>query len=340
MKTGLLRPSAALFPLAGLTAALLGREESVISLFFLVHCIQLFSLCAADCFRNGAAREPGVRRVDRRFGGALVQLAGGILLLALAARFLFPREIRACSLIAAACICIEQLFEERMFALSRSLDGAILSLISNLLLLVGLMLEGGALEAPLPGFFLACAAGLSALIAAVTAYALERAHGFSLKPRNLPLCPRAVLQTLLYPALGAAALLLHRRMGAPQAQPLPLLSGLILWRLARTVARRAADESRPLNLLLLLPTAGLAAASAFLPALLPWAAALLLSLLCAALVFCAPSVRLFCGIFLCGGALALASLHPLPPTPCAAAACALSAAAVALNLRRAFLKRV
>ena len=146
MKTGLLRPSAALFPLAGLTAALLGREESVISLFFLVHCIQLFSLCAADCFRNGAAREPGVRRVDRRFGGALVQLAGGILLLALAARFLFPREIRACSLIAAACICIEQLFEERMFALSRSLDGAILSLISNLLLLVGLMLEGGALE--------------------------------------------------------------------------------------------------------------------------------------------------------------------------------------------------
>ena len=340
MKKSLLRPTAALFPLAGLAAALLGRGEMVLSLLTMFHCLQLLSLCAADCFRNGAAREPGVRRVDRRFGGALVQLAAGILLLALSGLLPLSRSLNPCLLAATACICIEQLFEERMFALSRRLDGAILSFTANLLLFAGLMLEGGALEAPLPMFFTACAAALGALIAAVAAYALEPAHGFSLKPRNLALCPRALLQTLLYPALGAAAMLLHRRAGTLQAQPLPLLSGLILWRLSRTVARRSVDESRPLNLLLLAPNAAMAAAAAFLPSLLPWAASLLLALLCAASVFCAPSVRLWCGVVLCGAALALAALRSLPPSFNSVAVCALSAAAIILNLKHAFLKRV
>ena len=340
MKKGLLRPSAAFLPLAGLAAALLGRAESACALFALFYCLQLLSLCAADCFRNGAAREPGVRRVDRRFGGALVQLAAGALLLALAARLLPLEDVRPCIALAAVCMCIEQLFEERMFALSRSLDGAILSLTSSLLLFAGLMLDGGGLESPLPGFFAACGAGLGALIAAVSSYALEPAHGFSLKPRNLALCPRALLQTMLYPALGAAFLLLHRRAGVAQVQPAPLFSGLILWRLARTVARRAADESRPLNQLLIAPTAAMAATACFLPVLLPWAAALLLALLCAAAVFCAPSIRLGCGVLLCGGALVLAALHPLPQTLNAAAACALCVAAFLLNLKQVFLRRV
>ena len=340
MKNHLLRPGAALFPLAGLAAALLGRAENALALFVPFYALQLLSLCAADCFRNGAAREPGVRRVDRRFGGALAQLAAGMLLLFLLAFRLFPGKYDLWALAAACCICIEHLFEERMFALSRPMDGAVLSVTANLLLFAGLMLDGGPLEAPGGAFFTACAAALSALVAIVASYALEPAHGFSLKPRNLALCPRALLQTLLYPVLGAAAVLLHRRLGVSQAQFLPLLAGLIPWRLARTVARRAADESRPLNLLLIAPTAAMAATACFLPVLLPWAAALLLALLCAAAVFCAPSIRLGCGVLLCGGTLALAALHPLPQTLNAAAACALCVAAFLLNLKQVFLRRV
>ena len=340
MKNHLLRPGAALFPLAGLAAALLGRAENALALFVPFYALQLLSLCAADCFRNGAAREPGVRRVDRRFGGALAQLAAGMLLLFLLAFRLFPGKYDLWALAAACCICIEHLFEERMFALSRPMDGAVLSVTANLLLFAGLMLDGGPLEAPGGAFFTACAAALGALVAIVASYALEPAHGFSLKPRNLALCPRALLQTLLYPALGAAAVLLHRRLGVSQAQFLPLLAGLIPWRLARTVARRSADESRPLNLLLLALTAAPVAASAFLPSLLYWAAALLLALLCAAAVFCAPGVRLFGGALLCGAALALSALRPLPPAANAAIVCALCAAALALNLKRAFLKKI
>ena len=70
------------------------------------------------------------------------------------------------------------------------------------------------------------------------------------------------------------------------------------------------------------------------------AASLLLALLCAASVFCAPSVRLWCGVVLCGAALALAALRSLPPSFNSVAVCALSAAAIILNLKHAFLKRV
>ena len=345
MNRRLLRPTAALFPLACLIAAGIGRAELPVRLLEAYYLVQLFSLCAADCFRNAAAREPGVRRVDRRFGGALAQLIAGVAILCLLlALDVLPLD--GYMLAAAALISIEHLFEERMYALARPVDGAILSMVANGLLLAGLLLDGGAgLTGPLPSFFALCGAGLGALIAAATAYAVEPAHGFSIKPVNLPRAPRTCLQTLLYPAVhlaycAAANQLPNLARFGGEARLLAFPCGLILWRLARTVCRRSVDESRPLNLLLIALAALSIAVAAWMPDYRACALAAELALICSAAVFCAPSVRLWSGIALTAAALALALANPFA-APLNAIAVTLCAAAAAIpNLKHAFLKRV
>ena len=78
MKRSLMRPTAVLFPLALLAAALLGNAAAVAELFICYCVMQLFTLCSVDAFRNAAAREPGVRRVDKRFGGTFPVVILGI----------------------------------------------------------------------------------------------------------------------------------------------------------------------------------------------------------------------------------------------------------------------
>lgn len=349
MKQKLMRPTAALFPLAGGIAALAGNLSGALYIFLFYYGAQLFSLCVADCFRNAAAREPGVRRVDRRFSGAAAQLLAGIALMCVVL-FLTAKESMSnpgawCAVAAASLISIEQLFEERMYALARPLDGAILSAISNGLLLTGLLLDSGKSASGSPATaFAAGGAALAALIAAATTYAVEPAHGFSLKLRNLPFAPVACLQTLLYPAACAAwfaveALLLRRTDAAPRPWP-SFFAGLVLWRLARTLCRRAQDESRPLNLLLTALAAAAISAAAQIPQLLPCAIATELALLCAAALFCAPSIRLYTGLALTLAALALTIASPLPANWNALLSIACAAAAPILNLKRAFLRRV
>ena len=349
MNGRLMRPTAALFPLALLIAAAMGRAQAA-SLGLLYYGMQLCTLCAVDCFRNGAAREAGVRRVDRRFGGAILQMMLGIGLM-LAAMLLCPvlkKQFSAALFAAAGCVTLEQLFEERMFALGRRLDGVVLSGIANLLLLAGLMLDGaGGVEANLPmaldAPFTLGGAALGALIALGTAYLVEPAHGFSLKPVNLALMPRACVQTLLYPA-AALALVAALRDASFRAEP--LLYGMILWRLARTTCRRTDEESRPLNLLLM----ALMATPAIIWALRsdgtlcgmelrPFAAASLLAGICAGAVFCAPAWRYWLGCALLLAAGALNALHPLPDAWNAVAVCACGLIALVLNLHKTFLRR-
>lgn len=343
MKKMLMRPTSALLPIALLACALMGygREMAQLAAAYLL--LQLCSLCAADCFRNAAAREPSVRRVDRRFGGALVQLALGAALAYLAVER-FPclpcAEGTEGVALAALLICIEQMFEERMLALSRPMDCALLSGISAALLFTGVMVDGGgAFSAPFEGFFTFAGAGLGALISLIAGYAVEPPHGFSLVPANYGRAAVALVQTLLYPALAlAAAAFAPRAWGLNALEP--LLAGWILWRLARTTCRRAADESRLLNLMLVVVAGALAVAAQFAPMLLPYGGAAALAMVCAAAVFCAPSLRLGFGILLAAAAWVLALLAPLPQmwNRCAGGICAL--AAVALNLKRAFLRRV
>lgn len=346
MRKMLARPTAALFPLVGIAALLAGGGAEVAALYRSYYAMELTSLCAADCFRNAAAREPGVRRVDQRFGGALVQLALGALLLAGLEWAVDRRNF--VMLIAVFCLLIEHMFEERAFALSRTLDGALLSGVSNLLLLAGLLIDaGGGLDAPTSGFYAACACALGAVVSATAGICLaplksrkssgeavsrRKRNGFSLRPANLPRAPLACAQTLAYPA-ALAALDVFMKLGLSEKNRVfASLVGLIPWRLARTVARRTRDESRHLNPLLVGLAALGAVASGFLPEFLPAAGALWLALVCAAAVFCTPGVRLYVGSALICAALAANILLTAPWTPALAAALALSA--LILNLPR------
>ncbi|MDO5323208.1 MAG: hypothetical protein Q4G06_04255 [Clostridia bacterium] len=354
MNRRLMRPTAALFPLAGLIAVAMGGGALVGRLMLFYYALQVCTLCAVDCFRNGAARESGVRRADRRFGGGIVQLALGIALL-LAAMLLCPElkpHFSAGLFAAAGCVTLEQLFEERMYALGRRVDGVVLSTIANLLLVVGLLLDGtGGVELALP-VALECpftlgGAALGALIALGTAYLVEPAHGFSFKPVNLALFPRAYVQTLLYPAAALAiCAVLPENMRKGFVELEALLYGLILWRLARTTCRRTDEEARPLNLLLVVLAAIPAATGAVYPELilcglplLSFAAAAVLATLCAGVVFCAPAWRFWLGFALLLAADAIVALQPLPEMWNMAAGCACCLIAVVLNLHKAFLRK-
>ena len=350
MKQRLMRPTAALFPLVGLIAALLsqGTRDFVLIVFILYYLIQLVSLCATDSFRNAAACEPGMRKVDRRFGGALP-----FMLIAVAAALLLARSFQSPSMdintmyavdharyiqeqlfraaLTAAFISIEHLFEERMFALGRRVDGVILSCICNGILLAGALIDA---EASAAGNIITVAAGIGMAISLVTAYAIEPPHGFSLKPRNVPFFPRACIQTLLYPAIACAAVLLQSNgNGAQLDAAIPaVLFGLIPWRLSRTTARRTYDESRPLNLLLIAFAAVSAIAAIWLPAVRPFALTATVALLCGAAVFCAPSTRLYAGI-----GLVIAAVLPLSYPYDLNAIPAL--VAILINIKHAFLRK-
>lgn len=332
MKRGLMRPTAALFPAVLLLAAIFGNESSVNSLFVNWCMIQLLSLCSVDSFRNAAAREPGVRRVDRRFSGAFLTILLGITVTGLIqwrSKLFSFQTGDVLLLTAAAAVIIEQMFEERMFALSHPSDGAILSVVSNLLLLEGMLLDSsGGVAAPVQAFYTACAAGLGMMISIVASCVIEPMHGFSISPRNIGFFPKAAVQTLLYPAVVL--------MIGGEAD---MLAGLLLWRLSRTVCRRAGDESRPLNLLLIAAAAIPVLACAWLPAQ-GYAAAAILALACAAIVFCAPSVRFYGGAALVMAAFALQNWRTLPEMWNTIAMAVCCAAAVILNLRKAFLRRV
>lgn len=353
MNGRLMRPTAALFPLAALIAAAMGSALAG-RLVLLYYAMQLCTLCAVDCFRNGAAREPGVRRADRRFGGGITQLVLGIGLL-LAGMLLCPvlkPHFNAGLFAAAGCVTLEQLFEERMYALGRRVDGVVLSVIANLLLVAGLLLDGaGGVELELPHVadcpFTLGGAALGALIALGTAYLVEPGHGFSLKPMNLALFPRACVQTLLYPAAALAiAAVLPEDVREMYVGLEPLLYGLILWRLARTTCRRTDEESRPLNLLLVLLMALPVVTAALLPELtlcgmpmISYEGSAALAALCAGAVFCAPAWRYWLGFALVLAANALTVLKPLPDKWNMAASCTCCLIALVLNLHKAFLRK-
>ena len=339
MKKMLMRPTAALFPAVLLAAALLGNAYDAASVFGMYIAIQLFSLCSVDAFRNAAAREPGVRRVDRRFSGAWPMILLGIAITATVDRLLYGKtdflngELWA--IIAAGCIVIEQLFEERVFALSRRTDGVVLSVISNALLFLGLLLDGsGGVAAPveIAGFYAICGAGLGMVISIAVNYVIEPMHAFSLVPRNIAFFPKAAAQSLAYPM--TAVLWMARGNGED------LLAGMILWRLSRSVCRRSPDESRPLNLLLVTASAALTAASIWAPGLQMYALAAIAAMLWAAIVFCAPGWRLYAGAAMVIAAFDLQMETILPGMWNMAAVIVLCVAAVGLNLNKAFLRRV
>lgn len=337
MKQRLLRPTAALFPIVGIAGILCGRAETVRSFFLYYYLLRIFTLDTVGCFRNGAAREPGVRRVDRRFSGSLLPLLiGGICVYMVVPIFLpnIYENIHAVGQytdVAAGLVTTEHLFEERTYALGRRVDGVILSCVTNGLLLLALLLYRESPQAANVPYLL-LGAGLGVIISVATSFAIEPMHGFSLKPIDLRELGSSSPQTFLYPlvALLVGYLACHR--GFRGDVLFPFLYGLIPWRLARTPARRSADESYPLNLLLISIAATTAAAAAWCPALWPCAIAATIALLCGVCVYCMPSWRLLKGI-----ALVIAALIPFFFPYCNAL---LAIVAIDLNLKNALRRKI
>lgn len=349
MKRGLMRPATALFPLALMLASLLGGAEKVAWLLCVFYLIQILSLCAADCFRNAAAREPGVRRVDKRFGGAVAQLLTGAVLVGLVWHALKMDAKAGWTVFAVgALINIEQLFEERMYALCRNADGVVLSVISNLLLLGGILMDvSGGVDRllDLANFYTLCGAGLGMVISVVTCYAIEPMRAFSLLPRNLAFCPKAAIQTLLYPAVMTLVAYLGTWWDESVldnmlelAGSVEFLSGLLLWRLARTVCRRSSDESRALNLLLVGLVSALTIASIWIPELTGYECIAWVILCCATIIFCAAGWRLYAGVGLLWIAQGFMEPHMDRIHMLICIGCAI--VAFALNLHKAFLRKV
>lgn len=337
MKNHLMRPSAALFPLVLIAAQWITGELYPEVVLFLYLILQMFSLCAVDCFRNAAAREPGPRKVDKRFWGSLPMLfiaSAAMLSLIVhtagnfsAGYIFFP--------LLPLLISIEHLFEERLFTLNRRSDGNILSLIANGLLFAGLMLDGSnGVPKPFEMFYTLAASGLGALIAVLTSLVIAPPKGFSLIPRNLGFAPKAILQTLLFPAayLGLISLISK----GFDDYVVGFFAGYTLWRLSRTVCRRSFDESRPLNLLLIAVCAVMTGAAGFVPALFEPAICCLLALVCAMIVFLHIGWRNLTGALLLIAAAACIYLK-IEYANYIAAACSLIA--VIINLKNAFLRR-
>lgn len=331
MRRGLMRPAAALFPIVLLLAALFGNGEEVANLFFYYCVIQLFSLCSVDSFRNAAAREPGVKRVDRRFSGTWIPVIFGIAVCVFAEYLLEWNQNSTLLIIAAGCIIFEQLFEERMYALSHPSDGVILSVVSNGLLLAGLLIDSSSgVLAPMnaSGFYTVCGAGLGMMISIITSYIIEPMHAFSLIPRNIGFFPKACVQTLLYPVL---TLMVFPEPG--------VIVGFMLWRLSRTVCRRAQDESRLLNLLLV-TVAGAAIVASVYGLNIDYPIAIFIALVCAAIVFCAPGWRFYVAVALITAALGILITGMEMGIILDIAIIACAAIAVVLNLHKAFLRKV
>ena len=332
MKNRLMRPSAALFPLVLLAAELLTGEMIPSLVLLLYFILQILSFCAVDAYRNAAAREPGLRKADKRFWGSFTML---IIAMIIAAGFYIwqkdedmPSNILFVSI--PWLVLIEQLFEERLFTLNRRADGNLLALIANGLLFAGLMLDGmGGVPKPFEVFYSLIAAGLGAVIAILTSLVIAPPKGFSLVPRNIGFAPKAMVQTLLYPA---AIFTLAQFIPGFDDSMYGFFAGYVLWRLSRTVCRRSNDESRPLNLLLI-------AVCAAVVNLLPLSISIccLTALVCAMIVFLHPGWRNLTGTLLLIAAFACIYFK-IAYADYIAAACGLIA--VIINLKNAFLKKV
>ncbi|MBQ3575573.1 MAG: hypothetical protein IJA26_07870, partial [Clostridia bacterium] len=284
MKRRLMRPSAAFFPFVLLISALFGDELTTLIFLLLWYALQITTLCAPVAFCNAAAREPGVRRVGRRFFGGIMQCILGGALLFVPIGMLSSSAALSGGLITLAAgaflIIIEQMFEERMFALGRKVDGTLLSLICNGLLLLGLMLDAGSgINAPeiysrmlgrsveLRNFYLLCGCSAAVIVSIAITLLIARGKGFTPLPVNCGHGPKAMLQVLLYPA----AVFIAVRALDTSINLRHLLVGMILWQLSRTVCRRTRPESRPLDWLLTAITAVFAVLACLHPAFLPYA---------------------------------------------------------------------
>lgn len=214
----------------------------------------LLALFTARGLRIAIATQPSVRTVRGSVACALIAQCVG-LALALAACPFAEKRLNTSLLpfiIAGFLLNIEHMFYEFLHSLGDGRSATLSHGLSALFLAAGISLSTGPLNTQRL-FLIPAMAGLSALVAAVVGLTLGGLRRGRLNAAVLRVAPRAALQTLLYPLLAGAALLIR-----PDIPFFPLFIGLAVFELCRTPFRRTFRESAPL--FRLLAAAALAAA--------------------------------------------------------------------------------
>lgn len=221
------RLSSLLLPSAFAIASVAGASNDISNIFILYTILLLISCAGPGSFRNAACAEPGIRRVDARFlGSAIICAVSGLIMVLCAILRISPEICTISCAISAVAILFEQLYEERLYAIGRSIDANLLSVVTSILFL-GSALLGNCMI----GAIIGCA--LALLITCFNQPIKYRKPIFSFN-----YAPRALLQDLLCPAILAVGLKLNLFTS---------VSAYFGWsfnRLCRTFARCSSDETR------------------------------------------------------------------------------------------------
>lgn len=333
MNRRLFRPADALLPLTFISGLFTSEPARVGRCFFLYICAILLSADAVGAFRNAASQCTTPRRVDRYFVGAILPTLFGVVAVGFVPMLPLPfGRFEPWLVVAAGMMMLAQLFIERLYALSEPGDAVLTSLLNAVFLAAGWAFDGFLLQS---GLGVVLGALIGAILSIVISLLLVPLKGASIAPACLRCTPAALVQDLLYPAAAIAV-----AFWLPRESILPgTLCGMLVWRCARSVHRRSADESAPLTFSLASAAAVGVSAWILFPQAQTLGLYLTFSMLCAFAVFARPSVRSCIG---CALELAAAALLGLKLIPAAAPyiAFALCVGAVVLNIRGAFLKRI
>lgn len=290
------RPGDAFLPASFLIAALLGRDAVSLFLFIAFYSVKLCALVSSNGLRNAFARQPSMRYVQGSATLALLLQLPGAAIAALIAHLTGQNEAIYALISCGLLLNIEHVFYEYLFSVGDGQSAILCRGITALLTLAGILLSSPrspepVLPAAIEVIWPLITSGLSAMVGLVISLTL----GGRFKPKYngeiLRAAPLALLQTLLYPALAIAAMVLLKP-GEPAA--LPLFAGLALYEPCRTPFRRTPTESGPLNRALLIASAAalllIAVRQFALPDVLPEVVttagcAVLLAALCAFALF-------------------------------------------------------
>ena len=289
----LIRIPDAFIPASLLVAALLGQARNAALFFACTLALSLLSLFSGDALRIAFAAQPSLRGVRGSAKCALLmQLAALPIALLIAWPLgLLNNALTLPFLIAGTLYNIEHTFYEYLYAMGDSASAALSRGLSSLLLLTGLCLSGGE-AADFQPHWLVGLSLLSAFIAALIALVSGSFAQGKINTKVIAASPRAAIQSLIYPALFAALVLLAGLKGVSAG----LFCGLMVTSICRTPFRRTRAEAAPLNRALLIACAA-SAVTALLARLLPLQTAIM-------------NVNIYAGfdLFTCAVAVLLASL--------------------------------
>lgn len=317
MKFKLFRKSSLFLPIFLIAAFMYTGAESALIFLCCYAVILFFTADMPGSFRNASASQPGIRRVDAFFLGALIQGAVGVLLcfaVGTAAKVTDPSRLS--TFVATALLIFEHLFEERLYAVGRRIDATLLALITSVLAYAGFSLEN-----PVPS----CIAAL--LIAMIVTLVNQPLH-FRRPLSCIFFAPRALLRDFCCPAVMSFLAL------KSYASPLICIAGIGITRFSGTFARCSPDETRLPRLLISCTMLIAAAVNMFYPeysALIPISAASLIALL----VDMCIDIR----TLICIAAFIVTTLLSLLNYPLYALISALSGMIIAFD-KRVFLKKV